>query len=137
MFTGTTVSGGGLNFLPDGGVDFNMDYLDYGVPFRYNFLSSKIIPYIYLTPRVSFYLGNNISAESDTVAQSVQDIISEGLNKFGVGFSGGIGADLNLNKGMSLLFEIQFSPDLFDTYYSEDFNVRSNSLEVRTGLKFY
>ncbi len=131
------INGNIIDLFPEDGIDVLLDYLDYGVPIRYGFTKTKAVPYVYLTPRVNFYLGNDISNPGDTVAQSVKEIISEGLTKFGFGFSGGAGVDIRLQKSLSLLFEIQFSPDLFDTYYSEDFSIRGNTLEVRTGLKFY
>lgn len=126
-----------INILPKGGVDFHIDYLVYGTPFKYYLKTKNIKPYFYLEPRVNFFLGDNIKGVSDTISKSSSDIVSESLTRFGFGLSGGAGTEILLNKGLSLLFEIQFSPDLFDTYYSDDFSVRSNSLEFRTGLKFY
>ncbi|MDQ3019656.1 MAG: PorT family protein [Bacteroidota bacterium] len=120
-----------------GGVDFTIDYLEYGIPLKYNFTKSNFIPYIFLEPRVSFYLGSNFSNDKDSIPQYYQTTVKEDLTKFGAGLSTGIGSEIKLDKKISILFEAQFSPDFFYTYSTDFIKTKSNSLEFRIGLKFY
>lgn len=123
-----------------GQTDISVDYLIYSLSGKYNFLNQKedVNPYISFAPRLNIYLSNSYTGGSGGEApplEVIQDFISDKITKFGLGISIGAGFDVKTTSPVSPFFEIQFSPDFFDSYDDGFLRFRSNSIEAMLGIR--
>jgi hypothetical protein len=110
-----------------------VDYLIYSVTGKYTFLElEKTSPYVFLSPRLNFYLGNEISP---TIPQSQQDIITDKMKKLGFGLSIGGGVEFARNNPVIPFMELQFSPDFFNAYDDRFISFKSNAIEIMIGAR--
>ena len=113
-----------------------VDYMIYGVSFKYNFIEKDVSPYVYLEPRLNFYLGDKSMEASVEIPKKTLDLISERMTKLGFGINLGGGVDLMRGTDFNFFLEVQFCPDFFNAFEDGYAEAKSNSIEFRIGYGF-
>lgn len=113
----------------------NYDFITAELYGKYNFINSKINPYILAGLRIDFYLsqhnffrgsnGNDIEDQNGTPVTN---------NKI-FGASLGAGVEYQASKLFSLFLEGTYNPDFTDIYNGGS-TIRGRSFDIRTGIKF-
>ena len=103
---------------------------------KYNFLKSKINPYILAGLRIDFYISQEITSAAGNMQLDflTPDPITN--NKI-LGASIGAGIEFPATKDFSLFLEGTYNPDF--TYITDGdngFKIRGRSIDIRTGIKF-
>jgi hypothetical protein len=130
------IKGKGFATFSNTSAEMMVDYLIYSVTGKYTFLENeKTSPYLFISPRLNFYLGNDYTS-SPELSQSSKDIISDKMKKVGFGTSIGGGLEIMRDNDVIPFFEVQFSPDFFNAYDSPDLKFKSNSIEALLGIRF-
>ena len=114
----------------------SVDYIIYGVSFKYNFIEKDVCPYVYLEPRLNFYLGDKSMEASEEIPQNTLDLISERMTKLGFGINLGGGLDLMRGTDFNFFLEVQICPDFFNAFEDGYAEAKSNSIEFRIGYGF-
>jgi hypothetical protein len=133
----------------------NLDFITAELYGKYNFLNSKINPYILAGLRMDFYLTKNSfyrTPNGDEDSKYGTEITNYNI----LGASLGLGIDFPASKLLTVFLECTFNPDLiyisnvdiyYRTYYyyngyenmsESHYNNRSRnqSFDIRTGIKF-
>lgn len=133
----------------------NLDFITTELYGKYNFLNSKINPYILAGLRMDFYLSQNSfyrTPNGDEDSQNGTEITNYNI----LGASLGLGIDYPASKLLTVFLECTFNPDLiyisninnhYRSYYNYNgveyvsvyqTNTRSKnqSFDIRTGIKF-
>jgi hypothetical protein len=103
---------------------------------KYNFLKSKINPYILAGLRMDFYISQVISSSAGNMQLEFLTPDPVTNNKI-LGASIGAGIEFPATKDFSLFLEGTYNPDF--TYITDGdngFKIRGRSFDIRTGIKF-
>lgn len=127
------------NYIGKGYVHENFDFITAELYAKYNFLKSRINPYILAGLRLDFYLSqHNFYRRSDGTESEVSNGIPVTNNKL-FGASLGAGVEYQASKLFSLFLEGTYNPDF--TYITNEstygeVKIRGRSFDIRTGIKF-
>ena len=113
-----------------------VDYVIYGVSFKFNFIEKDVSPFVYLEPRLNFYLRDKSIEASEEIPLNTNDLISERMTKLGFGVNLGGGVDLMRGTDFNFFLEVQFCPDFFNAFEDGYVEAKSNSIEFRIGYGF-
>lgn len=118
-------------------IKYNISYLSYDLSVRYDLAGKTAVPFVFLGPRIDFYLADEISTGSSAVPFPLsKNEVSEKIKRIGMGLSGGIGFEFYTGGIFSVQTSIQFSPSFYDIYKDEIIRVKSNSFELKIGSRF-
>jgi opacity protein-like surface antigen len=118
-----------------GYVHDNFDFITAELYGKYNFLKSKINPYILAGLRIDFYLSQHIFYRDSKGNESEDEIGIPVTNNKIFGASLGAGVDYQVSKQFSLFLEGTYNPDFTDIYNGGS-TIRGRSFDIRTGIKF-
>jgi len=103
---------------------------------KYNFLKSKINPYILAGLRMDFYISQEITSSAGNMQLEFLTPDPVTNNKI-FGASIGAGIEFPATKEFSLFLEGTYNPDF--TYITDGdngFKIRGRSFDIRAGIKF-
>lgn len=117
----------------------NFDFITAELYGKYNFLNSRLSPYILAGLRLDFYLSQHGFYRSNDGTEIENEIGLPVTNNKLFGASLGAGIDYQASKLFSLFLEGTYNPDI--TYIvnpdsSNLFKYRGRSFDIRTGIKF-
>lgn len=134
---------------------YNLDFITTELYGKYNFLNSKINPYILAGLRMDFYLSQNSfyrTPNGDEDSKNGTEITNYNI----LGASLGLGIDFPASKLLTVFLECTYNPDLiyisninihnrtysyyngYESVSESQWNTRSRnqSFDIRTGIKF-
>ncbi len=123
------------NITGKGNVHENFDFITAELYAKYNFLKSRINPYILAGLRLDFYLSQHSFYRGSNGIESEHEIGIPVTNNKIFGASLGAGVEYQASKLFSLFLEGTYNPDFTDLYNGGS-TIRGHSFDIRTGIKF-
>ncbi len=123
------------NIIGKGNIHENFDFITAELYAKYNFLKSKINPYILAGLRIDFYLSQHSFYRSSNGNETENEVGIPVTNNKIFGASLGAGLEYQASKLFSLFLEGTYNPDFTDIYNGGSI-IRGRSFDIRTGIKF-
>jgi opacity protein-like surface antigen len=118
-----------------GYVHYNFDFITAELYGKYNFIKSKINPYILAGLRLDFYLSQHSFYRGSDGTEYEDEIGIPVTNNKIFGATLGAGVDYQVSKQFSLFLEGTYNPDFTDIYNGGS-AIRGRSFDIRTGIIF-
>jgi len=119
---------------------YNLDFITTEIYGKYNFLKSKISPYVLAGLRLDFFLSQHCFYRGpDGIENDFEVGIPVTNNKL-FGASLGAGVEYQATKLFSVFLEGTYNPDFTyftnEIYSSNEQKIRGRSFDIRAGIKF-
>ncbi len=116
-------------------ITFSIHYLSYDLSARYDLAGKTAVPFVFLGPRIDFYLADKTESRFFS-SSSIVNQVSEKIKRIGMGLSGGIGIEFYTGGKFSIQTSLQFSPSFYDIFKEDYIGAKSNSFEFKIGTRF-
>ncbi|MGE5457077.1 MAG: outer membrane beta-barrel protein [Methanococcaceae archaeon] len=113
-----------MGFEELGTLDVRYDYIAFAPMVKVRYEGASVIPFVAAGPNVNFLVGTNEQGDFKT------------YNKMVLGYSAGIGTEINVNLPFSLMLELLYNHDITYAYNTDYFKVRNYSFAFQLGVKF-
>ncbi|MCL4510100.1 MAG: PorT family protein [Bacteroidetes bacterium] len=106
-----------------------LDYLSLPILAKITILNGPLSPYLIAGPRVDFIAGHN-----DVEIQPNMYPLYSNFRNTMLGWSMGVGLQTGSLLPVTLLAELRYNVDFFDSYNNDNVRIRNNALDVWLGV---